>query len=235
MQTKPLKDWAVFECQWSIGTGAPTRHFVGTCLGEARCSSAVVTDVAARSGISTKGNVYALVGEPGLRLHAIFLWQAFVESNRPVAVRDITEELFPDLVAQLNGPESIPGFTTEEAVVALQQEVDGTRLSERTLDRALQGDTRLAQNNEALDSSNEYVAEYGLPPSASSFLVEGEIIEVLPSMGIAHVRGANGVVYGLNPKTRGISFYELRAGQRVQCQVTAEFHRVLHARILLRD
>jgi|GEM_PF-6232409 len=205
MKRRTLKDWAVFECQWPKGTGAPTRHLVGTCLGEARCSSAVVIDIPARSGISTKGNIYALLGEPGLRLHAIFLWHAFVESNRPVSVREITEELFPDLVAQLNGPESVPGSTVEEASIAMQGAGDG----------------ELAENKDALQSAAD-----------SSFLVEGEVVEVLAGIGLAHVRAANGLVYGLNRKTPGIAFDALQAGQRVQCQVAAKFHRVLHAALV---
>ena len=59
METRVLKDWAVYECRWSEGTGAPTRHLVGTCLGEARCSSAVVIDVLSRKGhAAVKGKAH---------------------------------------------------------------------------------------------------------------------------------------------------------------------------------
>ena len=231
MEIRPLKDWAVFECQWPEGTGAPTRHLVGTSLGVPRCSSAVVIDVVARTGISTKGNVYELHGEPGLRLHAMFAWHHFVETYGPVAVREITEELFPDLVAQLNGPESIPGISAEQAVVALQAG-DGTLLSDADLAQALRKYNHLAENKGALQSSTYWAGDDG-PLGASSFVVEGEIVEVLRGLGLAHVRGANGVAYGLNPTTPGIAFEALRAGQRVQCRVTAKFHRVLHAEVLV--
>ena len=220
MEIRPLKDWAVFECQWPEGTGAPTRHLVGTSLGVPRCSSAVVIDVVARTGISTKGNVYELHGEPGLRLHAMFAWHYFVETYGPVAVREITEELFPDLVALLNGPESIPGFTAEEAVVAVQQAADGRLLSEAEPERALNADW-LAENKGTLQSATD-----------SSFFVEGEVVEVLLGLGLAHVRAANGLVYALNRTTPGIAFDALQPGRRVQCEVTAKFHRVLHAALL---
>ncbi len=80
--------------------------------------------------------------------------------------------------------------------------------------------------------SNESVDENGLSLSASSFTVEGEIVEVLPGLGLAHMRGADGVVYGLNPKTPGIAFEALRVGLQLRCQVTTRFHRVLHAALL---
>ena len=63
-------------------------------------------------------------------------------------------------------------------------------------------------------------------------VVEGEVIEVLPGLGLAHVRGVDGRVYGLNRKTPGIAFDVLQAGQRVQCLVTAKFHRVLEAAVV---
>lgn len=236
METRTLKDWAVFECEWPEGTGEPTQHLVGTCLGQARCSSAVVIDVATRSGISTKGNVYKLRGEPGLRLHAMYVWQDFVAINSPVEVRDITEELFPDLVALLSGPESVPGSETEDSVGARQQAVDRELPSEAVPDQAPRDDRWLAENHDALHSSNQFVDKHGLPlrdlrttPASRSAFVVGEIVEVLPGLGLAHLRTADGTVYGLSRNTPGVAFDSLQAGQRLRCEVTERFHRVLRA------
>lgn len=66
-----------------------------------------------------------------------------------------------------------------------------------------------------------------LPPAIS--VVVGEVLEVMPGLGLAHVRGAGGTVYGVNRRTPGITFDALRLGQLLRCQVTATFHRVLHA------
>ena len=67
---------------------------------------------------------------------------------------------------------------------------------------------------------------------AASFEIEGEIVEVLPGYGLAHVQTAEGQVYGLNRTTPGIDFEEIHAGQQVRCVVTLEFNRVLHAWLL---
>jgi hypothetical protein len=66
----------------------------------------------------------------------------------------------------------------------------------------------------------------------SVFTVEGEVIEVLNGLGLAHMRGSNGLVYGLRPHTPGIDWDELREGQRFRCRVTRTFHRVLQADVL---
>lgn len=67
-------------------------------------------------------------------------------------------------------------------------------------------------------------------PAPGSF-VTGEVVEVLPGLGLAHVRGTDGLVYGINRRTPGIAFDALRTGQRVRCQVTGVLHRVLHAQL----
>lgn len=66
-----------------------------------------------------------------------------------------------------------------------------------------------------------------------SSIVVCEVLEVLPPpLALAHVRAADGLVYGLNPKTPGITFYALQPGQWVKCEVTEKFHRVLHAELV---
>lgn len=67
---------------------------------------------------------------------------------------------------------------------------------------------------------------------AASIEIEGEILEVLPGYGLAHVQTAGGQVYGLNKKTPGIDFTELHVGQQVRCVVAPTFNRVLHARLI---
>lgn len=63
-------------------------------------------------------------------------------------------------------------------------------------------------------------------------VVEGKVVEVLLGMGLAHLRASDGSVYGLRPKTPGVEWRELRAGQRFRCQVTMKFNRVLQAELL---
>lgn len=62
--------------------------------------------------------------------------------------------------------------------------------------------------------------------------VEGEVLEVLPEFGLAHVRGSDGHVYGLTAETPGIPFDQLHSGARVHMTVTTRFRRVLHARLI---
>lgn len=49
--------------------------------------------------------------------------------------------------------------------------------------------------------------------TATSFLVEGVVLEVLAGFGLAHLRAADGSTYGLNQQTPGIHFADLRKGQ----------------------
>ena len=62
--------------------------------------------------------------------------------------------------------------------------------------------------------------------------VNGEVVEILEGFGLAHVRTSQGQIYGLNRYTPGIEFSQLREGVRVRCEVTAKFHRVLHAQLI---
>jgi len=61
--------------------------------------------------------------------------------------------------------------------------------------------------------------------------VDGEVLEVLADLGLAHVRTTDGSTFGLNRETPGLRFEELREGQRVRVQVAAKFGRVLHAEL----
>lgn len=68
--------------------------------------------------------------------------------------------------------------------------------------------------------------------TATSCLVEGEVLEVLSGYGLAHVRAMDGATYGLTRETPGVSFADLHEGQRVRVEVASKFNRVLHAQLL---
>ena len=255
-ESTTLSGWCIYEARLAHTPNLLSRHLVGWAeeAHEGRTSSAVVElDVVARTTRTETGRLYRLRGEPGPGGDARHVWDRFVRNNGATDVRDITDQVF-SLVAQLGmseggdisfeppmaqialRPADLVDVTDISAddLLALKQALDSQLVPEEELERALSTDW-LVENKDALGSSNKYVKEHGLPLAASSFTVEGEIVEVLPGMVLAHVRGANGVVYSLNPKTPGISFDALRAGQRVQCRVTVRFHRVLHAQVLLRN
>jgi len=69
--------------------------------------------------------------------------------------------------------------------------------------------------------------------TAVSRLVDGEVLEVLDDYGLAHVRAQDGATYGLNRETPGVSFTDLREGQRVRLAVAPKFNRVLQAHLLV--
>jgi len=62
--------------------------------------------------------------------------------------------------------------------------------------------------------------------------IEGVVLEVFPTFGMAHVRTALGSVYGLNRTTPGVDFDRLQEGQRLLCEVKEKFHRVVHATLV---
>ena len=68
--------------------------------------------------------------------------------------------------------------------------------------------------------------------ASPSSTVEGKVVEVLPGLGLAHVRTADGQILGITRQTSGVGFNLLRPGQRLRCQVTGRLHRVLHADVL---
>ena len=247
-----LSGWCVYEARLAHTPDVLSRHLVGWAeeAHEGRTSSAVVElDVVTRTARTESGRHYRLRGKPGPCGDARYVWYRFVRHNGGTDVRDITDEVF-SLVARrgmsdgedisFEPPKAriesrpadlddVPDKSADD-LLALKLALDSRPVPEEELDRALSTDW-LAENDDAFKSSKEH----GLPLGAPGFTVEGEIVEVLPGMGLAHVRGANGVDYGLNRKTPGIAFDALHAGQRVRCRVTVEFHRVLHAQVLLGD
>ena len=72
-------------------------------------------------------------------------------------------------------------------------------------------------------------------PSAASKTydyVEAEVVEVLEGIGLAHVRTADGRIFGSNDNTAGIEFTALRGGVRVRCRVARKFNRVLSTELI---
>jgi hypothetical protein len=68
--------------------------------------------------------------------------------------------------------------------------------------------------------------------SDSANVVEGEVSEVLEGFGLAHVRTADGQIFGLTKSTAGIEFSTLRPGIRVRCTVNQQFNRVVYAELI---
>lgn len=62
---------------------------------------------------------------------------------------------------------------------------------------------------------------------------EGEIVEVLKNLGLAHVLSRDGMCYAVNKQTPGIDFEELRVGMRVCCIIAKRFSRVLYASVVV--
>jgi hypothetical protein len=68
--------------------------------------------------------------------------------------------------------------------------------------------------------------------AATYLVLEGEVLEVLDGYGLAHVRAADGLTYGLTRRTPGVCFADLRKGQRVRVEVARKFNRVMYAQLL---
>lgn len=66
----------------------------------------------------------------------------------------------------------------------------------------------------------------------ASSIVEGELLEVLPGLGLAHVRATDGRILGITRQTPSVIFGLLRPGQKLRCQVMESFHRVRQADVL---
>ena len=67
---------------------------------------------------------------------------------------------------------------------------------------------------------------------ATDQTIEAKVLEVLAGLGMAHLLSEDGTVYGINRQTPGVVFDELRPGQRVRCEVTRRFGRVIHATLV---
>lgn len=70
-------------------------------------------------------------------------------------------------------------------------------------------------------------------PAASAVrghLVEAEVFEVLPELGLAHLTSDDGRFFCVTSRTPGIaSLADLEEGQRYRCQVTGHFNLVVRA------
>ncbi|WP_374569460.1 hypothetical protein [Ideonella sp.] len=60
--------------------------------------------------------------------------------------------------------------------------------------------------------------------------MRGTVIEVLPTLGIAHVRCDDGSVVGVNRDTPGVPFDDLQAGDVLELEVLQPFSRAAKAR-----
>lgn len=85
---------------------------------------------------------------------------------------------------------------------------------------------------EASAGTGRAEAAQGPQGTATSYMVEGVVLEVLAGYGLAHLRAADGSTYGLTQGTPGIHFASVCEGQRVRAEVTREFGRVVHATLL---
>ncbi len=57
--------------------------------------------------------------------------------------------------------------------------------------------------------------------------MKGTVIEVLPTLGLAHVRCEDGAVVGINREMPGVDFSELRPGDVLELEVEQPFSRVV--------
>lgn len=60
--------------------------------------------------------------------------------------------------------------------------------------------------------------------------MRGTVLEVLPVLGLAHVRCDNGSVVGVNRDTPGVLLDELHAGDVLELAVQQPFSRVVQVR-----
>lgn len=106
---------------------------------------------------------------------------------------------------------------------------------EKAMSRSNRLDVSGATAAEAADTSaraGRAVSAQDSRADADSFMVEGEVLDVLDGYGLAHVRAADGSTYGLTRQTPGIQFADVREGQHVRVEVTRKFNRVTHAQLL---
>lgn len=63
------------------------------------------------------------------------------------------------------------------------------------------------------------------------FFIEGRLVEIISSAGLALVKVPNGNIYHLHPETPGINFKDLQVGQIIKLEVITTLTRVLSAQI----
>lgn len=85
-----LRSWQIFEVDKEGGD----RHFVGwNTQGEGRVSSKIETfDPVTRRGVTRSGRVYELLGDPGVNMDALYVWDKWKEINEVTWDRVITTE-----------------------------------------------------------------------------------------------------------------------------------------------
>jgi hypothetical protein len=66
----------------------------------------------------------------------------------------------------------------------------------------------------------------------NEFIVEAEVIEVLPTFGLAHLRADSGHLLGVTRNTPGANFEEICEGQKYLCTVDQKFSRVLRCSLV---
>ena len=80
----------------------------------------------------------------------------------------------------------------------------------------------------AVNPSREHT---GTEDTGDTYRVEAVVVAVIPEFHQVQVLDADGHLYALTRKTRGIDLAALREGQRVVCTVTRTLPRVLAAAV----
>ena len=86
----------------------------------------------------------------------------------------------------------------------------------------------MTSKDEYSDSKCSKLKSAPRPPE----FVDGEVFEVLPGFGLAHLRTADGRILGINRRTSVIAFSQVREGVRLRCEVCPNFNRVLRAELI---
>jgi hypothetical protein len=60
----------------------------------------------------------------------------------------------------------------------------------------------------------------------------GEVVEVLDGFGLAHIRTADGALFGINLDTQSVDFAAIRTGMRFCIVASARYNRVVRSKIL---
>lgn len=71
-------------------------HFIGYAVDnhEGRVSTAIESlDLAARTGVTSSGRLYELIGEPGRDPDADYVWAMWARANGVICAKDATAEL----------------------------------------------------------------------------------------------------------------------------------------------
>ena len=186
-ESTTLSGWSIYEARLAHTPDVLSRHLVGWAeeAHEGRTSSAVVElDVFMRTARTESGRLYRFRGRPGPGGDALHVWDRFVRNNSATDIRHITEEVF-NLVAELgmfeggdlsfeppaaqieSRPADLddnPGNSTEDAIHARKQSLDGKVVSDEAIDRALSAD-RLAEDKDRPAELERFVDTNGLPLS----------------------------------------------------------------------